>query len=401
MTGEGKEKGMDRQARGRGWPMLAALGLVAAACGGDATTPTTTTTPPAATSPAESPAGSVYDVDLTGICPDPLVLQTDWFPEVEHGGAYNLIGPGGTIDGSAGTYTGPLRDTGIQMEIRAGGPFIGFSSPTAQMYADENIFVAYADTGDQIKNYATLPAIGVIAPLEIGPQILMFDPASYDFQTVSDVGDSGATVLFFETAAFIDYLVGTGQLSEDQLDASYDGSPARWVAEEGKVVQQGFATNEPYKYENDIPEWSKPVDFLLLHDAGWKIYQSNIVVRPDDVTARAECLSKVVPMWQQSEVDYITSPDETNGLILQIVEEMATFWTLSEELNTDANQKMRDLGIVSNGPDSTLGNYDFDRIQTFMDEFIPIVTEKGVEVPEGLTPEDIATNEFIDPNIAL
>ena len=33
-------------------------------------------------------------------------------------------------------------------------------------------------------------------------------------------------------------------------------------------MQQGFATNEVYKYENDIPEWMKPVDFLLIHDTG-------------------------------------------------------------------------------------------------------------------------------------
>src|SRR5439155_9689985 len=129
---------------------------------------------PATTTPAPT---SVYDVSLKGICPDKIVLQTDWFPEPEHGGAYNLIGPGGTIDAGKGTYTGPLRNTGIQMEIRAGGPFIGFSSPTAQMYSDSSIFVAFADTGDQIRSYGKLPAIGVVAPLEIGPQMLMYDPA--------------------------------------------------------------------------------------------------------------------------------------------------------------------------------------------------------------------------------
>jgi hypothetical protein len=269
------------------------------------------------------------------------------------------------------------------------------------MYADEDIFVAYADTGDQIKTYATLPAIGIVAPLEIGPQIIMYDPATYDFQTVSDVKEAGATVLYFEGAAWVDYMIGTGQLSPDQVDGSYDGSPARFVAAGGKIVQQGFATNEPYKYEHDIKEWGKPVDFLLLHDSGWKIYQSNIVVRPQTVETYRECLQKLVPMWQQSEVDYINNPGPINDLILQIVTEMNTFWTLSKELNDDANQKMRELGIVSNGPDDTLGNYDFDRLTTFFNEFVPIVKAKGVEVPDDLTPQDIATNEFIDPSIGL
>jgi hypothetical protein len=74
---------------------------------------------------------------------------------------------------------------------------------------------------------------------------------------------------------------------------------------------------------------------------------------------------------------------------------------LSAELNADAVNKMRELKVVSNGPDDTIGNYDFDRIQKFMDTFIPILQGKGVEVAGGLTPERIATNEFIDPSIGL
>ncbi|MGH2555329.1 MAG: ABC transporter substrate-binding protein, partial [Actinomycetota bacterium] len=290
---------------------------------------------------------------------------------------------------------------GVEMEIRAGGPFIGFSQPTAQMYADEEIFIAFADTGDQLKTYATLPAVGVVAPLEIGPQIVQFDPAQYQFKTVADVKASGATVLYFEGAAWADYMVGTGQLNQAQLDASYDGSPARWVASGGKVVQQGFATNEPYKYENDIDGWKKPVDFLLLHDSGWTIYQSNIVTRPANINRYFECFKKLVPMYQQSQVDYLNSPEATNNLILDFVQQMNTFWVLSAELNADAVNKMRELKVVSNGPDSTLGNYDFARIQEFMDTFIPILQGKGVEVAGGLTPARIATNEFIDPSIGL
>jgi hypothetical protein len=393
-----KEEGMRGKSRiRRAAAILSVLGVVAAACGKSPTVSNPTT--PGST--ASAPKGSVYDVSLKGICPDKIVLQTDWFPEPEHGGAYNLIGAGGTIDAGKGTYTGPLRNTGVQMEIRAGGPFISFSSPTAQMYSKPDIFVAFADTGDQIRGYKKTPAIGVVAPLEIGPQILMYDPAQYNFTSVSDVKSSGATVLYFESAAFADYLVGTAQLDQKQLDASYDGSPARWVSSGGKVVQQGFATNEPFNYEHNINGWKKPVKFLLLHDAGWKIYQSNIVVRPDSVTKYHDCLAKLVPMWQQSEIDYINNPTAANDVILEMVKEMNTFWVLSSDLNDYADQTMRDLNIVSNGPDSTLGNYDMNRIKAFMDTFVPIEKGKGADIPDDLTPEKIATNEFIDPSIGL
>ncbi|MGQ0670281.1 MAG: ABC transporter substrate-binding protein [Actinomycetota bacterium] len=385
---------------GRRWWVLAAiLALVAAACGGGAAVQPTTA-PPATESPA-TPT-SVYDVSLAGICPDKIVLQTDWFPEVEHGAAYNLIGPGGQIDAERGTYSGEIKDTGVQMEIRAGGPFIGFQPPVGQMYSDPEITLAYADTGDAIRNSGSLPTVAIVAPLQKSPQILMFDPATYDFQTVTDVKASGATVAHFEGSAFMEYLLGTGQLDPAQIDGSYDGSPARFVAEGGALVQQGFATNEPYKYANDIPEWGKPVDFLLLFDAGWTIYQSPIVVRPDDLGTYRSCWEKLVPMWQQSQVDYITNPAETNQVILDVVVAMNTFWTLSPELNDYAVQAMLDLGIISNGPDGTLGSFDLDRVQTLIDELVPIFQADGVDtMKEGVAPEDIVTNEFIDPSIGL
>ncbi|MFL5796478.1 MAG: ABC transporter substrate-binding protein [Actinomycetota bacterium] len=387
--------------------LLGAVVLVAVACSKG--TPTSTTPPPGTSAPATSaPAAStsaapasVYDQSLKGICPDPIVLQTDWFPEVEHGASYNLIGPGGTIDASAGTYSGPLKNTGVDLEIRAGGPFIGFSQPTAQMYSKPDIFMAFADTGNQIQTYSKLPAIGVVTPLEKSPQILMYNPAAYNFKTVSDVKQSGATVVYFEGAAFIDYLVGTGQLDKSQLDGSYDGSPARWVSSGGKIVQQGFATNEPYSYEHVITDWSKPVKYLLLYDAGWTIYQSNIVVKPDTVTKYHDCLAKLVPMFQQSEVDYITNPGATNDLINSYVTKMNQFWKLSTGLDDAADKIMRDQGLVGNGSDSTIGNYDFDRLTTFFDKFASIEKANGQDIPDSLTPQDIATNEFIDPNIGL
>ena len=90
-------------------------------------------------------------------------------------------------------------------------------------------------------------------------------------------------MLYFEGAAYMDYLLETGKLDPNQIDGSYDGSPGRFVAEQN-LVQQGFATNEIYKYENDIPEWNKPVEYLLIHDTGFDIYQSALSVKPEALT---------------------------------------------------------------------------------------------------------------------
>ena len=90
-----------RRRRGRHGSLLLG-GLVAAGlCAGCVHVGSDSASPP-----ASAPAGA----DLGGgPCPSHLVIQTDWFPEVEHGGAYQLIGSGGQADKSTMRYSGPLQ----------------------------------------------------------------------------------------------------------------------------------------------------------------------------------------------------------------------------------------------------------------------------------------------------
>jgi hypothetical protein len=407
----------------------AALAVVAASCGddddGDAASDTesaattaaaaadTTAAEGAATTAAEGAAttagegtaaggASVYDADLTGVCPDPLVIQTDWFPEPDHGYTYQAIGTEGEVDATTGTYSGPLANTGITLEIRAGGPFINFSPPAQQIYADPTIFAGYADTGDVIRNAGgEQPLVSIYASYDKGPQILMWDPEVYpDVSTIEDVRDSGATVLYFEGAAYMDYLLETGQLNADQVDGSYDGSTGRFVAE-GDLVQQGFATNEVFRYENEVEEWMKPVEFLLIHDTGFDIYQSALSVKPETITESAECLAGLVPIFQQAQVDYVTDPEPMNEKLVEIVTTLDTFWTLTPELNADAVQRMLDLELVSDAGNSTIGDFDCDRVDGLIEKLRPVFEAKGITVPDDTTCDTVVTNEFIDPSIAL
>jgi len=382
--------------------------LALAACG---TTTATTTAPPPTTAAAPAttqapattsgpattaaPEGSLVDV-----CPDPLVVQTDWFVEPEHGYTYQMIGVDGDFDAANGAYSGPLGDTGITLEVRQGGPFIDFASPIAQMYQDDDIFMGYADTADVTANFGNLPAVHVFAPLDIGPQILMWDPAVNQFETFEDIRDSGVPVLYFEGGKYMDFLLHEGLLDPDQVDASYDGSPTRFVTE--VVVQQGFATNEPYSYEHDIQEWLKPVDFILTHGSGFEIYQSAMSVKLDRLETSRDCLAGVVPLMQQALVDYVSDPVPINTRMVEMVTEMATFWTLSEGGTADAVDKMLSLNMVSNVDNDTIGDTDAARIQALIDKINPIFLEQGLEgYVEGLTADQIATNEFLDPAIGL
>ena len=388
------------------WGRVAVLAittsLIAAACSDDDDSADSTKGDASSNSSSSASAGKTGGgPSLKGVCPDPLVVQTDWFPEPEHGGLYELIGTDGKADAGKGTYTGELANTGINLEIRAGGPFLGGSSTSAQMYADQDIFMGYVATDELIKDSAKTPLVSVVSPLEKSPQILMWDPKAFpDIKTFEDIGKTGAPVLYFEGSAYMDFLVGKGLIKKKQIDASYDGAPSRFVTEH--VFQQGFASNEPYKYENDIKEWKKPVKYLLIDDAGYRIYPSSLAVRPERTTKDAKCLKAVVPLMQQAQVDYMADPKPINDFFLGYVQDMASFWTLSAAGNADAVKVLTSEGLVSNGPDKTIGNFDTARVQKLIDDSTPIFKAAGVDTMKaGLKADDIVSNEFIDTSIGL
>ncbi len=362
----------------------------------ETTAPTETTETTAedttTTEAAPEPAGDLSQ------CPNPIVMQTDWFPEPEHGALYNLTAGEGSVDPESGVFTGPLAaDPSITVEIRAGGPYIGSQPTVSLLYSDDSIFLGYVNTDEQIATFADTPTIAVMAPLEKNPQILMWDPETYDFESFSDIGESGAIVNVFAGQFYTEYLVGTGQLAAEQIDPSYDGGPQRFIAENGALVQQGFATQEPYNYENSFEDWGKPVDFLLIHDSGYEIYQGALGIRPDklDDAARA-CLTAFIPLVQQSAVDFQAEPSTTNAAILQAVTDLDSFWVLSEEGVANTVMMMDSLGIVANGTNGTLGDFDLDRIDTIIEQVAGI---PAFGVPDGLSASDLVTNEFIDPSI--
>ncbi len=390
--------------------MMAGLALVASACGDDdddAATPATdgTTAPTTGETTAETTGETTAETggsaagSLVGVCPDPLIIQTDWFPEADHGYSYQAIGVDGVVDATNGTYSGPLGDTGITLEVRAGGPYVSFAPPAQQIYADPDIFAGYADTGDVIRNAGGEQSlVSVFANYDKGPQIIQWDPAAYpDITSVEDIRDTGATVLYFEGAAYMDYWLANGLLDEDQIDASYDGSPTRFVAE-GDLFQQGFATAEPFNYEQGGIGWDKPVEYLLVHDTGFEIYQSALSVRPDTLTDEADCLAALIPIFQQSLVDYITDPVPMNARLTEIVTELEEFWVITDELNAAAVEVMLEQKLVTDGDNGFIGDFDCARVDTLIETLRPVY--EG-EIPDDLACDDVVTNQFLDDTISL
>ncbi|MET1005974.1 MAG: ABC transporter substrate-binding protein [Propionibacteriaceae bacterium] len=344
--------------------------------------------------------------DLADVCPATVVIQTDWNPEAEHGAQYAMLGSEYTINKKLKTVSGPLmadgKDTGVKIEIRAGGPAIGFEAVAAQMYKDKKITLGYASTDGQVQTSAALPVKAVMAPLDINPQMIMWDPATYpEVKTIKELGATGAIVRVFGGASYMEYLVDSGQIEKKNVDEGYDGTPANFVAARGKDAQQGFASAEPYIYQNEIKDWAKPVAFQLIHDAGWQIYAGAMSVRSDELDTLAPCLKKLVPVMQKAEVDYYTDPTATNALIVKLVQQYDTGWVYSKGVADFSVEQQKKLKLVGNGDNATIGDFDTARVQKVLDVMGPIAEKLGTPPKAGLTVDDLVTNEFIDTSIGL
>jgi hypothetical protein len=356
-----------------------------------------------ATSTSDMPIGAT---DLSSVCPATVVIQTDWNPQAEQGGLFTLLGSDARIDAGKNSVSGPLMSqrewTGVDVEIRAGGPAIGFSGVPAQMYTDPDILLGWVNTDDAIAASDTLPTTAVMSTFEKAPWAIMWDPKTYpEVHSIADLGRTSATVRYFDGTTYMDYLTGSGLLRTDQLDGSYDGTPAAFIAANGTAAQQGFATVEPWVYENAILEWGRPLDYQLVADTGYPIYAVALSARSADIEGQADCLAKLVPVIQQASVDYFADPTQANAVIAAAVEEYDNGWVYPIEEAENSTVQQRALDLAANGLDGTFGSFDDERVAKVQSIVTPLLAENGVTVRDGLSAEQLATNRFLDPSIAL
>jgi len=369
-----------------------------------AAAPTTTAAATATTAPATTSSGTPtpgqYTTNLKGICPDTVVVQTNWWPEPDHGFLYQLIGPNGTASASSNSYTGPLGQTGVKLEILAGGPAVGFQTVTSQMYTNDNIELGMVGTDESIQFSASHPTTEVLAWYEKNPQIFFWGNPAWNFQSVGDIGKSNATVLAFSPATYLDVWEAEGLLKKSQVDTSYTGDPSRFVAANGNIVSQGFATAEPYDYEHSVKAWDKPVKYILVNN-DYPVYQDAMAVRSDKLQAETPCLQKLVPLMQQAAIDYVHNPTSTNQVIYNFAQKLKGGIQETLDGSAAAVQTMLSQGIVANGTDGVFGSFDTTRVQNFITTLTPIFAAKNAPVKTGLQPSDIATNQFLDKSIHL
>ncbi|HEY6747336.1 MAG TPA: ABC transporter substrate-binding protein [Mycobacteriales bacterium] len=369
-------------------------GLALTACSGDRGDS-------ASSAPSAPAAGSGDARSLTGICPDPVVVQTSWWPESTHGGIYQLLGAQATADNGKKTIRGPLVsggvDTGVQLEIRAGGPARGQQPVAALMKADPSITLGQQATEEQVLGWAQgIPTTAVIAPFYVDPVVFIWDRKLHpDFNSIQDIGQTDATVYTFHSAN-ADYLLGSGILRPSQVDYSYDGSPSLFMTKRDSVVG-GFATNEPFIYRS----LGRDVDYAYVSDTGYPDYRNAWTIRRDQQDKLAPCLRKLVPMMQRGMIDFMSKPGPVLTRIVTLNTDYKASFPYPMAQAEYGVTTMKDDGLVQDPKSGGFGSFDSSRVSRMVDILRPIYAGKKVTVPADLSADSLVTNEYLDPSIRM
>jgi hypothetical protein len=377
------------------------------------------TTAPSSGSPAAVAATSVpgafakahFTASLRGLCPNPLIVQTDWLPEADHGFLYEMIGGGGTQ--SQYKYEGPLGSTGIKLEILSGGPGLGNGvSQPSSLYVGNPVKrvtpqLAFVSTNDAIqfsKQYATTQIFTEYAK---SPQVIMFDPDKYHISSLSDLKvavSKGAKIyVSSRTESYVQWLIGQG-VPSSAFVGGYAGDLEKFVGGGGSILNQGYSTNEVYTLEHLTPTWDKPVGYVYLADLGFHFYQSAVSVATNRLSSLTPCLKKLVPIMQHALIDYVKSPTEVDHLLAQFNSKGlgAAFWHTPTDLDNAAAKIMLSQHLVADTPGTGIGGFHMQDIQKLISSLLPIFKSEGItSLNSSVKPSNVATNKFIDPSVGL
>ena len=345
------------------------------------------------TEPMSQRAGSLADV-----CSPTVAIQTDWYPQAEHGGIYELLGSDYVVDATAGTTTGPLIvdgiDSGVDLQIRAGGPFIE-SPVVTEMFLDNTIMFGYVGTDVAISRYAEAPTLAVFNALMINPQIILWNADKHpQVSTIAEIAGEVAAVSVFGDRPYMRYLVAQGVVPAEKVDTNYKGN---LLLATDDIAHQGFATSEPYRYRT-LESGAITTAYQLVHDAGWTSYPQNLAINKLRLEELRPCLAALVPILQQAQINFVDNPERTIATIVDVVTQLNTSWSQTPELARYAVDAMQQLGLVGNGTTRTFGDFESPRIDDFIALATPILREQGLTIPD-IQASDLATNEFLDAAI--
>ena len=226
-----------------------------------------------------------------------VVLQTDWFPQAEHGGYYQAL--------ARGYYA----EAGIEVEIWPGAPGAGIKLKVARgdahfgMLRSDDVIMAAANG---------MPFVMVAATMQHDAQALMVHEAS-PVRTFPDL--DGRVVIGNVGMAWFPYLEKRFGIQIQRRQNTY--GLGEFLANT-EIIQQCLITNEPYFAEKN----GRKVRTLSLSSSGYDCYQT-VFTRRDFLRSSPALVRAFVAASIRGWRDYLDGdPSPANAIILQRNREM-------------------------------------------------------------------------------
>ncbi len=221
-----------------------------------------------------------------------VVLQTDWFPQAEHGGFYQAL--------ARGFYA----EAGLEVELWPGGPGAGIKLKVARGDADfgmqraDDVLVA-ASRG--------LPLVLVMATLQHDPLALMVHAGS-PVRGIPDL--AGRVVIGNVGMAWMPFLERRYGITFEKRQNTY--GLGEFLADP-TAIQQCMVTNEPFF----AAQRGRPVRTLSLAEAGYDCYHG-VVARRELLRRSPEVVRGFVGGSIRGWRDYLAGdPGPAHELILR------------------------------------------------------------------------------------
>jgi NitT/TauT family transport system substrate-binding protein len=224
----------------------------------------------------------------------PVTLQTDWYPQPEHGGFYDAL------------IRGYYKDEGLDVTILPGGPYVN----TGQQVSSGTVQFAMGSSDNTLESVGNgVPLVAVAATMQHDPQAIMVhqDSPVHSFQDL----DGHAVAIRLGASTWFEYLVKRYQLRNvREIPATY--SVANFL-QDPAYIQQIFVTSEPFFAR----QAGAPVRALLISQAGYDPYRV-FVTSKSFLQQHPEIVAKFVRASLRGWRDYLVHPDDINAAIAKL-----------------------------------------------------------------------------------
>lgn len=223
----------------------------------------------------------------------PVTLQTDWYPQPEHGGFYEAL------------LKGYYKQEGLDVTIVPGGPMkVG----DQQVAAGDATFAMGSSDQMLVSVSHGLPLVAVAATLQRDPQCIMVHKDS-PVHSFADL--NGHAVSVKPGSIWFQYLVKKYKLDNvREIPATY--SIANFIADPG-YIQQAFVTSEPYFAKKAGVE----VRVLPVSDTGYlpyRVYYTSLMFEKQHPDIVAKFVRASTKGWR----DYIADPSVADAEISKL-----------------------------------------------------------------------------------